>query len=577
MEPKIPTMIDDYPRNLKPTPAVHLPNMNLSERELTLLNEVGLAATQLLDIEEILALALDTFLDKLGMAVVMIYLRDPQSGRYTLRASHGILQEQKDEIERRRRSGHDITQQVVETGQHVFVPDMSADNRFEGLWDHLEGRSYVKLPLISRGTVVGVLGLVTPEKQPLTTRSVEFLKAIGREIGIALDNATLLADTRLREQHAMTLYRLGMKISASLSLNSVLESVAEASRELMGADIGLVGLVDAELQEVVIEGISGKRTNTLPGFRKASLDQSPWKEMAAGETIKFYFHDADRPILHQDKFITDEGVQSFLAVPLMRGSTFLGLVEVMYRNPRLFLQSDVDLVSRLVPQVVLSIENAQLYHQLHHMAALEERDRLARELHDNLSQRLAYLKIKASITDELLASGKIDKAKESLLELKKVSQLLYTDVREEIFNLRTVVRAQMGFFATLQEYLADYRTHYGLRVDLVVENECLTDFSPQVSGQLLRIIQEALTNVRKHSTASKVLLHCSQGGDQMCVHIEDDGQGFHLSEGIEENGQHFGLQIMKERAESISGSLVLDSKPGEGTRVVVCVPVEMVG
>ncbi|MCJ7703265.1 MAG: GAF domain-containing protein, partial [Anaerolineales bacterium] len=161
MEPKIPTMIDDYPRNLKPTPAAHLPNMNLSERELTLLNEVGLAATQLLDMEEILALALDTFLDKLGMAVVMIYLRDPRSGRYTLRASHGILQEQKDEIERRRCSGHDITQQVVDTGQDVFVPDMSVDNRFEGLWDHLEGRSYVKLPLISRGTVVGVLGLVT--------------------------------------------------------------------------------------------------------------------------------------------------------------------------------------------------------------------------------------------------------------------------------------------------------------------------------------------------------------------------------------------------------------------------------
>jgi signal transduction histidine kinase len=553
------------------------PKMNLSERELTILNEVGLAATQLLDIEDILALALDTLLNKLGMAVAMIYLLDPQSGRYTLRASHGISQEQDDEIEHRRRSGYDITQEVVDTGQGVFVPDMSADSRFDGVWDNLEGRSYVKLPFISRGTVVGVLGLVTPEKQSLTLRSVEFLKAIGREIGVAIDNATLLAETRQREQRAMTLYKLGMKISASLSLRSVLETVAEASRELMCADIGLVGLVDAELQEVVIEAISGKRTNTLPGFIKVSIDQPPWKELAAGQPIKSYYSDPDRPILHQKEFITDEGVQSFLAVPLLRGNTFLGLVEVMYRKPRRFLQSDVNLVVRLVHQVVLSIENAQLYHQLHHMASLEERDRLARELHDNLSQRLGYLKIKASITDDLLASGKIDKARESLLEFKKVCQLLYTDVREEIFNLRTVVQEQMGFFATLQEYLTDYRTHYGLRVDLVIENECLIDFSPQVSSQLLRIIQEALTNVRKHSTASKVLLQCSQEGDQMCVHIEDDGQGFHLSDGIEEDGQHFGLQIMKERAESISGSLVLDSKPGEGTRVVVCVPAEMVG
>ncbi len=86
MEQKTPTMIDDYPDNSKPASKVHLSKMNLSERELTILNEVGMAATQLLDVEDILALALDTLLQKLGMAVVMIYLLDPQSGRYTLRS-----------------------------------------------------------------------------------------------------------------------------------------------------------------------------------------------------------------------------------------------------------------------------------------------------------------------------------------------------------------------------------------------------------------------------------------------------------------------------------------------------------
>ena len=336
--------------------------------------------------------------------------------------------------------------------------------------------------------------------------------------------------------------------------------------------MGLVGLVDAEPQEVVLEAISGNRTNILPGHKKVLVDQYPWNDLAAGQSIQSSYCHPDRTILHHNKFITAEDVQSLLAVPLMRGNTLLGLVEVMYRKPRRFFQSDIDLVSRLAYQVVLSIENAQLYHQLHHMAALEERDRLARELHDNLSQGLGYLKIKSSITEDLLTGGQIEKAKESLRELKKVSQILYIDVREQIFNLRTVVQERMGFFSTLQEYVSDYRSHYGLRVDLVIENECLTEFSPQVSGQLLRIIQEALTNVRKHSAAEKVLLRCSSGDGLMYVHIEDDGQGFHYSEKIEESGQHFGLQIMKERAESVGGSLALDSKPGEGTRVVVCVP-----
>lgn len=176
MEQKTPTMIDDYPDNSKPASKVHLSEMNLSERELTILNEVGMAATQLLDVEDILALTLDTLLQKFGMAVVMIYLLDPQLGRYTLRRSHGITQQQKDEIERRRRSGFDITQKVIDTGQAEFVPNMSADSRFEGVWDNLDERSYIKLPLISRGTVVGALSAVTPEKQPLTPHSVEFVK-----------------------------------------------------------------------------------------------------------------------------------------------------------------------------------------------------------------------------------------------------------------------------------------------------------------------------------------------------------------------------------------------------------------
>ena len=551
--------------------------MSLTERELTILNDLGLGATQLLDVEDILALAVDTLLYKIGMAVVMIYLQDPVSGRYTLRASHGISQDQKAEIERRRKAGYDITQQVVDTGEAVFIPDMVVDPRFEGVWDNRDGRSYVKLPLVSRGTVVGVLGLVTREKQPLTTRSVEFLRAIGREVGIAIDNATLLADTRQREQQAVTLYNLGMKISSSLSLCSVLESVADASRELMGADIGLVGLVDLETLEVVLEAIAGSRTNTLPGYMKNTFSQRLWDSLASGQPILSSDPGPSQPKLHQGEFLEKEGVQSFLTVPLIRGTTFLGLIEVLYRKPRQFSQGDVALVRRLAYQVVLSIENAQLYRQLHHVAALEERDRLARELHDNLSQGLGYLKIKSTIIEDLLSSGQIEKTKDNLQELKKVCQLLYVDVREQIFNLRTVVEERMGFFSTLQEYLADYRTHYGLRVDLVIDNECLVQISPQVSGQLLRIIQEALTNVRKHSDAGQVLLHCSQGGEQMCVRIEDDGKGFHLNNGLQGNGQHYGLQIMKERAESVGGSLELDSKPGEGTRVVVFVPAEFVG
>jgi len=542
------------------------------ERELATLNEVGLAATQLLDLQEILELALETMVGKLGMENVLIFLWDESTGRHTLRASYGVSQAQIEEIERRRQSGHDITQEVVETGKEVFVPNMAEDLRFQGVWENLQDRSYVNLPLMSRRTVVGGLGVVTPVGQSLTSHDVEYLKVVGRQIGIAIDNAILLAETRRREEQALTLSKLGVKISASLALDEVLEAVAKAAQELMSADIGLVGLVDEEHQEVMVKAVVGARTDLILRKRMIVSDQPPWSELQAGQSFMARGNNPDVLILHDENLIAQEQIESLLAAPLRRGGYFLGLVEVMRRKPWPFQQRDGNLLTRLANQVVVAIENAQLYRQLHYLVLLEERDRLARELHDQLAQGLAYLKVKAGITEDLMSGGQIEEAQESLLELKKASQILYTDVREEIFNLRTAVTERVDLFSTLRDYLIDYQAHYGLDVHMVVENACPSSFSPEVASQLLRIVQEALTNVRRHSDAGKVLIHCSHGDEQVCISVEDDGQGFYPAEVSKEGGQRFGLQIMRERAESVGGSLVLDSQPGQGTRIVVRVP-----
>ena len=566
-------MVDnDHICSLAEMNRVHLGEMGLSESELTLLSEVGLAVTQLLEVEDILNLALRTFTESLGMDSVMIYLQEPLSGRYELRASRGINPEQKREIEKRRLGGQDITQQVIASGDVFFVKDMADDQRFSGVWNPLAYRSYVKLPLLSRGGTSGVLGLVTPVGQILDPREVEYLKVIGRVIGIGLENAALLAEAKESERRAKSLYQLGMDISSSLSLTHVLETVADSIRNLMEADLSAVALVEGDQPTLAMEAISGRRTSCLPGFSEISPAQFPWKDLLAGRSIQIHAHEGEQSPLYDDKFIQCEGVQSLLAVPLIRAESFLGLAVLMYRSPHAFAQQDVQMLERLTHQVVLSIENAQLYHQLHHLAVLEERDRLARELHDNLSQTLGYLKVKTCMTEDLLTAGRVEKARESLQQLKKVSDLLYTDVREEIFNLRADFRSQQGFFVTLQKYLSTYRTHYGLHVDLVIENECWLDIPELVSCQLLRIIQEALSNVRKHAQARKVLISCSRVEDQVLVEIEDDGQGFNLENLTEKVQDSYGLQIMQERAESIGGRIGLDSRVGRGTRVEVYCP-----
>ena len=548
--------------------------MERHNQELSMLNDITMAASQSLDLQEILDLALDTVVNRLGMQAGSIYMLDRDASRFTLCASRGVSDTQHRKIEHlRQQPGGDISQRVAQTGEAIFIPDMAAEDRFRGLWDDLRGRSYVNVPLKSKGVVVGTMGLVTYAGRPLTEKRVEVLKAVGNEIGIAADNASLLAEAHRHEQEATTLHRLGAQISASLELTEVLNAVAEASRQMLAADIGAVGLLDDKREEVLVKATAGARTESLKHLRVPVRDQTPGSILTSGQPIVIEVYKPNLLTPHDIDLIAAEGIVSLLVVPLQRGERMLGLIGVMTRQRRHFSKSDVLLLTRLAHQVVVAIENAQLYQQVRHIAVLEERDRLAREMHDYLAQALGYLNLKATITDGLLSDGQPTQARDSLLELKQIAKETYTDVREAVFSLRTTMSSGLGLLPTLREYLAEYRTHYGVDARLAVENETLAEFPTDVGVQVIRIIQEALTNVRRHAGASKVWIRFEQDSDQVRISVEDDGQGFDPTRAIAQRHEHFGLQIMRERAESVGGDLKIDSHPGQGTRISLWVPI----
>jgi two-component system sensor histidine kinase DegS len=127
----------------------------------------------------------------------------------------------------------------------------------------------------------------------------------------------------------------------------------------------------------------------------------------------------------------------------------------------------------------------------------------------------------------------------------------------------------------LRDYLAKYRTYYGLEVDLLLDDMTPPEFDLDVGRQILRIIQEALINVRKHAKVNRALIRFArEKNDVICISIEDRGQGFELEKAMSENGSSFGLQIMHERVKSIGGHLEIQSAPNVGSRLMVWVPVE---
>lgn len=206
------------------------------------------------------------------------------------------------------------------------------------------------------------------------------------------------------------------------------------------------------------------------------------------------------------------------------------------------------------------------------LAETRERNRLAQELHDNVAQALGYLNLKLAVTNALLSEGQIEEAKASLDELKNIVGETYTDVREEIFSLRAKVFSGLGFLELLDKYTDKYRRFYKLNIEIVKEeDESCFEFPAAVSPQIIRIIQEALINVRKHAKVDKATIRLSREADRIRISVEDEGRGFNRGM-LYKKKASFGLQIMQERAESIGGELEIKSLLGQGSQIIIRLP-----
>lgn len=219
---------------------------------------------------------------------------------------------------------------------------------------------------------------------------------------------------------------------------------------------------------------------------------------------------------------------------------------------------------------------ATILEQQRTLATLQERERLARELHDSVAQVLAAVHLQASAARQLLAQGETFQVDQYLDALTVAALQAQTDVREYLLVAKTGFSPDRPFFLTLQEHLQQFTQQHGLPVELTVPPQLAGDGLGQaVEVQLLRIIQEALSNVRKHASAGSVRVNFSLAGSQVRVAIVDDGRGFDPS-AIAGRGEGYGLRSMQERAEAVGGSLALVSGPGQGTQVVAHVPLREV-
>ncbi|MBN1890683.1 MAG: sensor histidine kinase [Thermoflexales bacterium] len=218
-----------------------------------------------------------------------------------------------------------------------------------------------------------------------------------------------------------------------------------------------------------------------------------------------------------------------------------------------------------------------LARRVEHKVIVQERERISREIHDGLAQALALLNMRVNVAQNLLEAGQVEQVGKELAEAARLIDAANHDVREAITALRLTSPKGVNFVPMLEEFVLDF----GLRNDVQTEFIAMNGSSsvvlnPLIEVQLMRIIQEALTNVRKHAHAHHAQVTLDRRPSYLQVVVRDNGQGFDMDAVLQgQNRQNFGITTMHERVEAIGGSLDIVTLLGSGTSVTVSVPVEL--
>ncbi len=416
-------------------------------------------------------------------------------------------------------------------------------------------QSVACLPLIRDQKREGIIGAYFPSPDGPPEDQMQLLNIIATEIASALDGA------RLRTKQMAAVYAIENLTEGRLDLDSLLQQILDTSLAGWGVQCGallLYDAADAAWSRRIQRGLDGDSNRPL-----AQL------VIYLAETACRTHQPLLIPHLAQHLGLPDtppSGPSSAAAAPLLAGGEQLGALVMLANQPGRFQPRHAALFSAIAHQAALALSHGQLQARVQQLAVLEERYRLSREMHDGLAQTLGALGWQLDHLKTLVEKGDLLTTRQGLDNACQVIRASYLDVREAIDGLRLAVDHPGGLTAALAEFVADFGERTGHETHFEAP-ESLPALSPQAELQLLRIVQEGLTNVRKHAAARQVWVRLQAIPTGIELSIADDGQGFDPN--LPRGRQKVGLAGMRERAQSLGGTFSLTTQPGQGTRLTV--------
>ncbi|MBN2387572.1 MAG: GAF domain-containing protein [Anaerolineales bacterium] len=379
------------------------------------------------------------------------------------------------------------------------------------------------------------------------------------------------AALRRRNEEIEALYQADEQMLRSLTLEQVLQALIGVTGEMLHADKGLILIWNNTVNCWKVYLARGIAPETYEVIKCAREESVIAQVVESGEPVILQDIQNDpRWLENQPELIgilLTENVRSVIALPLRTGGIIPAIFIVGFFRPNSLTDEFQRLFMALVQRAALSIENTRLFEQAKELAVLEERNRLARDLHDSAKQKAFAALAQLGTANGVLKAD----AQAASSHLTEAENLVYEVIEELTFLIQEMypmALAEKGLANTLREYIYEWENRNEATVDLRIEDE--RRVALEIEQALYRVVQEALANVSRHSQANRVEILLEYQDRSINVTITDNGRGFETCN--KQNGM--GLRSIRERVESIHGTFSIESQPGQGTRLHVQAPAE---
>jgi signal transduction histidine kinase len=389
-----------------------------------------------------------------------------------------------------------------------------------------------------------------------------------RAIQYSIQRKQIEAAEQEQRHFAEALRQTAALLTSTLELNEVLDRMLTNLEHVIEHDAANIVLIEGDAPYIVRRRDKSKQ-------RDAQQIQAESRLQLVGSPLLEYMQQTQQPVIIKDlqeagrdwrEVAAQANVRAYAGVPIHLRDETIGFINIFCFDPDAYDGYDTDRLAAFAEHAAIAIQNAKLYSHSRELASLQERQRLARELHDSVSQTLFTCQ---TMTESALRQFDVNpvKARSLLTQANALTTNALAEMRVLLLELRPAAMVRVSLRQLFEQYLAPMQSRLQLQIQLDIDPDLI--LSPDVQIALYRITQEALNNILKHSQATEVKLHIEDTETALTLEITDDGVGFDRSVVV---ATSLGLGIMQERADGIGAKLEIDTWPGGGTHISVLWP-----